>query len=62
LAKQDLQSTSTDVGIRIVFKVLASNALSSICCNFEEDSNVTDASDLQLAKQDLQSTSTDDGT
>jgi hypothetical protein len=60
--KHDLHSTSTDAGISIVLKPLCANAYSSIRCNFEFDSNVTDVSDSQLEKQDLPSTSTDAGT
>jgi hypothetical protein len=47
-----LHTTSTDEGIQIVVKPLRANADSSIRCNFEFDSNVTDVSDLQEAKQD----------
>jgi hypothetical protein len=36
----------------MVFKPLSSNADSSIRCNFELDSNVTDVSELQQQKQD----------
>jgi hypothetical protein len=45
-----------------VFKPLSANAYSSIRCNFEFDSNVTEVSDVQLAKQYLHTTSTDAGT
>jgi hypothetical protein len=38
----------------MIFKPLCSNADSSIRCNFEIDSNVTDIRDMQLEKQDLQ--------
>jgi hypothetical protein len=57
-----LQSTSTDLGTIIDLKALLTNADSSICCNFESDSNITDVSDWQFEKHDLQSTSTDLGT
>jgi hypothetical protein len=56
-----LHTTSTDAGTSIVFKPLLVNADSSIRCNFEFDSNVTDVSDRQLEKQDLHTTSTDAG-
>jgi hypothetical protein len=62
LEKQELHSTSTDAGISIVLKPLPANAHSSIRCNVEFDSNVTDVSDLQEEKQNLHNTSTDDGT
>jgi hypothetical protein len=52
LEKQDLDRTSTDAGISIVSKPLSANADSSIRCNFEIDSNVTDVSDVHLEKQD----------
>jgi hypothetical protein len=45
----------------MVFKPLHANAYSSIRCNFEFDSNVTDVSDVQLQKQDLHKTSTEAG-
>jgi hypothetical protein len=45
----------------MVFKSLPRNADSSIRCNFEFDSNVTNVSDLQLEKQDLHTASTDAG-
>jgi hypothetical protein len=48
LEKQELHNTSTDAGTWIVIKTLHSNADSSIRCNFEFDSNVTDVSDVQL--------------
>jgi hypothetical protein len=54
-----LHTTSTDAGIAVLLKPLPRNADSSIRCNFEFDSNVTDVSDLQLEKQDLHKTSTD---
>jgi hypothetical protein len=44
-----------------VFKSVPLNAYSSIRCNFEFDSNVTDVSDVQLEKQDLPITSIDAG-
>jgi hypothetical protein len=62
LKKQELQSISTDAGTSIAFKPLPANADSSIRCNFEFDSNVTDVSDVQLEKQELHNTSTDAGT
>jgi hypothetical protein len=46
----------------MVLKPLAANADSSIRCNFESDSNVTDTSNWHGEKQDVQSTSTDAGT
>jgi hypothetical protein len=46
-----LQATSTDAGISMVSKQLSLNADSSIRCNFDFDSNVTDVSDVQLEKQ-----------
>jgi hypothetical protein len=61
LEKHNLHTTSTDAGISIVLKLLSANADSSIRCNFEFDSNVTVASDLQLEKHDLHTTSTDAG-
>jgi hypothetical protein len=51
LEKQDLHSTSTDAGTSMVVKPLPINADSSIRCNCEFDSNVTDVSDWQLEKQ-----------
>jgi hypothetical protein len=45
----------------MVFKPLSANADSLIRCNFELDSNVTNASDMQLKKQDLHTTSTEAG-
>jgi hypothetical protein len=45
----------------MVFKPLHANADSSIRCNFEFDSNVTDASGLQSQKQDLHTTSIEAG-
>jgi hypothetical protein len=45
----------------MVVKPLPANADSSIRCNFEFDSNVTDVSDWQVEKQDLHSISTDAG-
>jgi hypothetical protein len=62
LEKHDLHTTSTDAGSSIVVKPLHANADSSIRCNFELDSNVTDESDLQKEKHDLHTTSTDAGT
>jgi hypothetical protein len=56
-----LHNTSTDAGISIVVNQLSENAYSSIRCNFEFDSNVTDVSELHLSKQDLHNTSTDAG-
>jgi hypothetical protein len=44
----------------MVLKSLSRNADSSIRCNFEFDSNVTDVSDLQLEKQLIVDTETDD--
>jgi hypothetical protein len=61
LEKQSLHSTSTDAGTSIVVKRLFANTDSSIRCNFEFDSNITDVSDWQLKKQDFPSTSTDAG-
>jgi hypothetical protein len=62
LEKQELHSISTDAGTSIVVKPLPTNADSSIFCNFEWDSNVTDVSNVQLNKQVLHNTSTDAGT
>jgi hypothetical protein len=45
----------------MLFKPLHSNADSSIRCNFEFDSIVTDLSDVHLEKQYLHTTSTDAG-
>jgi hypothetical protein len=59
--KQDLHTASTDAGISIVFKPVPRNAESSIRCNFEFHSNVTDVSDLHTEKQYLHTTSTDAG-
>jgi hypothetical protein len=59
--QRESNRTSTDVGISMVIKSLHTNADSSIRCNFELDSNVTDVSDVQLEKQDLHTTSTDAG-
>jgi hypothetical protein len=42
-----LHNTSTDAGTSIVVKWLTANADSSIRCNFEFDSNVSDVSDVQ---------------
>jgi hypothetical protein len=48
LEKQELNTTSTDVGISIVFKSLSANVDSSIRCNLEFDSNIIDITDVQL--------------
>jgi hypothetical protein len=45
LEKHDLHTTSTDAGSSIVLKPLTENADSSIRCNFELDSIVTDESE-----------------
>jgi hypothetical protein len=45
----------------IVFKSLSANEDSSIHCNFEFDSNVTDVSNVHLSKQNSRTTSTDAG-
>jgi hypothetical protein len=51
LEKHDLQSTSIEEGIIIGVKPLLENVDSSIRCNFESNSNVTDVSDSQLEKR-----------
>jgi hypothetical protein len=56
-----LHSASTDAGTGTVVKPFSPSADSSIRCNCEFDSNVTDVSDVQGEKQDLHSTSTDAG-
>jgi hypothetical protein len=56
-----LHKTSTDAGTSIRVKRLPENAYSSIRCNFEFDSNVTDVSNQHCRKQDLHNTSTDAG-
>jgi hypothetical protein len=58
--KQDLHNTSTDAGTLMVLKLLHVNADSSIRCNFEFDSNVTDVSDVQWEKQFLVNREIDD--
>jgi hypothetical protein len=55
-----LHPTSTDAGISMIIKPLSFNARSSIRCNFEFDSNVTDVSDVQLEKQFSVNTEIDD--
>jgi hypothetical protein len=55
-----LHSTSTDAGISKILKPLSANADSSIRCNFEFDSNVTDVSDVQVEKQSLVNREIDD--
>jgi hypothetical protein len=61
LTKYDLQTTSTDAEISIIFKSLNANANSSIHYNFQFDSKGTNVNDLHLTKQDLHTISTDSG-
>jgi hypothetical protein len=44
--KQDLHTISTDAGMSMIVKPLHPNARSSIRCNFECGSNVTDVRDV----------------
>jgi hypothetical protein len=60
-AKQDVQTISTDDGMEIDFNQDQLNADSSIRCNLEPFSNITDSSEWQYAKHDPQRISTDDG-
>jgi hypothetical protein len=57
----DPHPNATDAGTGIVVKSRLANAESSTPCNFEDDSNVTDGSDLRVQKQYLHKTSPDAG-
>jgi hypothetical protein len=59
--QRESKITPTDERIAMVFKPLHLHADSSIQCNFEFDSNVTDVNDAHLEKQDLHTASTDAG-
>jgi hypothetical protein len=61
LEKQPRPSDSTEDGITTSVNPLLENAFASIRTNFDNDSNVTDESDLHSEKQASPSDSTDDG-
>jgi hypothetical protein len=52
---------STLAGIILLCKSLNENVYSSIRCNFDPVSNVSDLSEVQDEKHDLHKTSRDDG-